>query len=144
MTPNLPSYPNIYTPFISVVSVSSVPMYSTHLPLIPISSTGGRTCINKLNASSLFNSGHNIASTKSDREIAPNPHDMQSSKYIMLHFRFSILYLLKILHQLFDSEEIVALGAVLSYLIRVVVHINLLIKNVGMSLIVALVPLTPR
>ena len=62
----------------------------------------------------------------------------------MLHFRFSILYLLKILHQLFDSEEIVALGAVLSYLIRVVVHINLLIKNVGMSLIVALVPLTPR
>lgn len=62
----------------------------------------------------------------------------------MLHFRFSILYLLKILHQLFDSEEIVALGAVLSYLIRVVVHINLLIKNVGMSLIVALVLLIPR
>ena len=40
----------------------------------------------------------------------------------MLHFRFSILYLLKILHQLFDSEEIVALGAVLSDFIGVVVH----------------------
>lgn len=40
----------------------------------------------------------------------------------MLHFRFSILYMLKILHQLLDSEEVVAFCAVLSYFIRVVVH----------------------
>lgn len=62
----------------------------------------------------------------------------------MLHFRFSFLYLLKILHQLLNSEEEVALGAVLSYLICVVVHITHSIKNVGMSLIVALVLLIPR
>lgn len=62
----------------------------------------------------------------------------------MLHFRFSFLYLLKILHQLLYREEVVELCAVLSYLIRVVVHITLLIKNVGMSLIVALVLLIPR
>ena len=62
----------------------------------------------------------------------------------MLHFRSSFLYLLKILHQLLDSEEVVALGAVLSYLIGVVVHITHSIKNDGMSLIVALVLLIPR
>ena len=62
----------------------------------------------------------------------------------MLHFRFSSLYLLKILHQLLDSEEIVALCSVLSYFICVVVHITHSIKNVGMSLIVALSPLIPR
>lgn len=62
----------------------------------------------------------------------------------MLHFRFSILYMLKILHQLLYRVEVVVLGAVLSYFIRVVVHITLLIKNVGMSLIVALVLLIPR
>jgi hypothetical protein len=61
----------------------------------------------------------------------------------MLHFRFSFLYLLKILHQLLHSKEEVALCAVLSYLICVVVHITHSIKNVGMSLIVALVLLIP-
>lgn len=54
---------------------------------------------------SLFISGHKIASTISDRDIAPNPPAIQSSKYIMLHFRFSFLYLLKILQQLLHSEE---------------------------------------
>jgi hypothetical protein len=62
----------------------------------------------------------------------------------MLHFRFSFLYLLNHRHQFFDSEEEVALGAVLSDFIGVVVHTNLSIKNVGMSLIVALVLLIPR
>ena len=62
----------------------------------------------------------------------------------MLHFRSSILYLLKILHQFLYREEVVALCSVLPYLIRVVVHINLSIKNVGMNLIVALVLLILR
>ena len=42
----------------------------------------------------------------------------------MLHFRSSFLYLLKILQQLLYREEVVALCAVLSYLIRVVVHFD--------------------
>lgn len=62
----------------------------------------------------------------------------------MLHFRFSSLNFLEILHQLLDAIEVVELCSVLSYFICVVVHITHLIKNVGMSLIVALVPLTPR
>jgi hypothetical protein len=62
----------------------------------------------------------------------------------MLHFRFSFLYLLKILHQLLNAIEVVELCSVLSDFICVVVHITRSIKNVGMSLIVALVLLIPR
>lgn len=62
---------------------------------------------------------------------------------LVIMSRSSFLYLLKILQQLLYREEVVALCAVLSYLICVV-HITLSIKNVGMNLIVALVPLTPR
>jgi hypothetical protein len=62
----------------------------------------------------------------------------------MLHFRPSFLNFIEILHQLLHGVEEVAFCAVLPNFICVVVHTNLSIKNVGMSLIVALVLLIPR